>query len=143
MARELTVVDNAEAPESPQCPNCGAGLRGEYCENCGQKKIHRHELSVKRFFINAANEITDLESNKAVGTLATLLFKPGRLTDEYLAGRKGRYISPVKLYLTFSALYFLFAWGALSEARGGGVSDKQQPWLFRWQRRVVSTLKDG
>jgi hypothetical protein len=147
MATEFTANDGADAaPETQQCPNCGAVVRGEYCQECGQKKIHRHELSVKRFFINAANEFTDLESNKAFGTFTALLFKPGRLTDEYLAGRKGRYISPVKLYLTFSALYFLFAWGALSEARGGGVERmRQQPWavsLAKARSVDVQTLVD-
>jgi hypothetical protein len=45
--------------------------------------------------------------------------RPGLLAVEYLAGRRGNYIGPVKLYLTFSALYFLFAWSVLSEVRGG------------------------
>lgn len=130
MASQLTVIDSdGPAPEAQRCPNCGAVPQGEYCQECGQKTVDRNDLSVKRFFINAASEITDLESSKAVRTFIALLFKPGRLTDEYLAGRKGRYISPVKIYLTFSALYFLFAWSALSEARGGGVERfRQQPW---------------
>ena len=131
MASELKVIDVAEeSAETQRCPNCGEELQGEYCQACGQKRIHRQELGLKHFFIHAANEFTDLESNKIVRTFTTLLFKPGRLTDEYLAGRKGRYITPVRLYLTFSALYFLFAWGALAEARGGGVNRlAQQPWI--------------
>ncbi len=131
MASEPKVPDaGEEAAETQPCPNCGEELQGEYCQACGQKRIHRHELGLKHFFINAANEFTDLESNKIVRTFRALFFKPGRLTDEYLAGRKGRYITPVRLYLTFSALYFLFAWGALSEARGGGVNRMvQQPWV--------------
>ncbi len=48
-----------------------------------------------------------------------MVFRPGLLATEYLAGRRGSYIGPVKLYLTFSALYFLFAWSVLSEVRGG------------------------
>ncbi len=132
MAKPLTVVDSTEtAAEIQQCPNCGEKLLGEYCHGCGQQRLDRRELSLKRFFINATNEFTDLESNKAVRTFKALLFKPGHLTDEYLAGRKGRYISPVRLYLTFSALYFLFAWGALSEARGQGVNRMSHaPWAI-------------
>lgn len=131
MASQPKVLGVVEEPaEAQRCPNCGEELQGEYCQACGQKRIHRHELGLKHFFIHAANEFTDLESNKIVGTFKALLFKPGRLTDEYLAGRKGRYITPVRLYLTFSALYFLFAWGALAEARGGGVNRlAQQPWI--------------
>ncbi len=47
------------------------------------------------------------------------MVRPGLLAVEYLAGRRGNYIGPVKLYLTFSALYFLFAWTVLSDVRGG------------------------
>lgn len=102
------------------CPNCGASLSGKYCVACGQKRIDRRDLSVRRFFGHVINELTDLQSNKILRTFGSLLFKPGLLTSEYLAGKKGFHIGPVRLYLTFSALYFLFAWGALSDVRGGG-----------------------
>lgn len=147
MPRQPTIIDSAEPiPETQQCPNCGEGLQGEYCQACGQQKLHRRELSLRHFFVNATNEFTDLESNKAVRTFKALLFKPGHLTDEYLAGRQRRYLSPVRLYLTFSALYFVFAWGALSEARGGGANGmKQQPWAIAMARSRgvdVQTLVD-
>lgn len=107
-----------EAPE--QCPNCDADLTGKYCAACGQKRTDRRDLSVRRFFGHVLNELTDLQSNKILRTFGALLFKPGLLTSEYLAGKKGFHIGPVRLYLTFSALYFLFAWGVLSDVRGGG-----------------------
>ena len=106
--------------ESEICPNCESQLTGEYCNNCGQKKIHRQEFSVKHFARQAVNDFTDLESNKIFKTLVALLLRPGILAAEYLAGRKGKYVGPIRLYLTFSAIYFLFAWGALSDIRGGG-----------------------
>ncbi|HVQ38713.1 MAG TPA: DUF3667 domain-containing protein [Pyrinomonadaceae bacterium] len=132
MAKQLTLVASAEtAPEVSECPNCGEQLLGEFCHGCGQKKLHRRELSLKHFFVRATSEFTDLESNKAVRTFKALLFKPGQLTNEFLSGRKGQYITPIRLYLTFSALYFLFAWGALSEARGGGVNwMSKAPWAI-------------
>lgn len=114
-------------PETPtdegagQCLNCGAVLTGKYCADCGQKKVDRRDLSVRRFFGHLFNELTDLQSNKILRTFGALLFKPGLLTSEYLAGKKGFHIGPVRLYLTFSAIYFLFAWGVLSDVRGGGV----------------------
>lgn len=102
-----------------QCPNCGADLVGEYCHNCGQKEIHSHDFALGHFFGHVVHEFTHLDSNKILRTFSSLLFRPGLLTAEYLAGRKGRYIKPLRIYLTFSALYFLFAWGALSDIRGG------------------------
>ena len=48
-----------------------------------------------------------------------MIARPGLLAVDYLAGRRGKYLGPLKLYLTFSALYFLFAWTVLSDVRGG------------------------
>lgn len=102
-----------------QCANCGTDLAGNFCHQCGQKKIHRHEFSLKHFIGHLIHEITHFDSNKVLKTFFVLLFRPGLLTSEYLAGKKGSYINPIRLYLTFSALYFLFAWGTLADARGG------------------------
>lgn len=67
------------------------------------------------------HEFTHLDSNKILKTLSALLFRPGLLASDYLAGRKGNYINPIRLCLTFSAIYFLFAWGTLADIRGGTV----------------------
>jgi len=53
---------------------------------------------------------------KIFQTLKLLVTKPGALTREYLAGRRARYISPLRLYLTFSVLYFALV--ALSPGTG-------------------------
>ena len=107
--------------QSEPCLNCSASLAGEYCHNCGQKKVHRHELGVKHFLGHVIHEFTHLDSNKILKTLSALLFRPGLLASDYLAGRKGTYINPIRLYLTFSAIYFLFAWVTLADIRGGTV----------------------
>ena len=120
MATYVEPLPNPKTPVDDHCPNCGAALTGNYCHNCGQKKMHREEFSVKHFFGHLVHEFTHLDSNKILKTLSGLVFKPGLLTSEYLAGRKGSYINPIRIYLTFSALYFLFAWGVLSDIRGGG-----------------------
>lgn len=41
-------------------------------------------------------------------TLVALLWRPGRLTVEYFAGRRAHYIAPLRLYLTFSVILFAF-----------------------------------
>ncbi len=112
-------MDTLAATPLENCPNCGTSLLGSHCHECGQKKIHLDELSLKRFVGRVINDFTDLEISKILRTLWAVMLRPGLLAVEYLAGRRGNYIGPVKLYLTFSALYFLFAWGVLSEVRGG------------------------
>jgi hypothetical protein len=123
-------------PPGESCPNCGAGLTGKYCAACGQKRIDRRDLSVRRFFGHVLTELTHLQSNKLLGTFSALLFKPGLLTSEYLAGKKGFHIGPIRLYLTFSALYFLFAWGVLSDVRGGSIQrTSRNPAVVRMARQ--------
>ena len=120
ISTSAAVETNKTHEQMDACPNCGAELKGKYCAACGQKRIDRRDLSLRRFFGHVINELTDLQSNKILRTFGALLFRPGLLTSEYLAGKKGFHIGPVRLYLTFSALYFLFAWGVLSDVRGGG-----------------------
>src|SRR5687768_18152569 len=95
---ELTLDPPIEA-----CPNCTTALIGAHCHSCGQKKINANELALKRFLARVAGDITDIESSKIFKTLRAMFTKPGLLTTEYLAGRRGNYVGPIKLYLTFSA----------------------------------------
>jgi hypothetical protein len=50
-------------------------------------------------------------------TMYILLLKPGRLTKEYFAERRARYLPPVRVYLVLSVLFFAF--GAISPHRAG------------------------
>ena len=40
-------------------------------------------------------------------TLRALLFRPGYLSQQFLAGRRARYLSPFRLYFVLSVLFFL------------------------------------
>ena len=42
-------------------------------------------------------------------TLKLLLLKPGRLTEEFVAGRRMAYLPPFRLYLVVSIIFFLLA----------------------------------
>ena len=44
---------------------------------------------------------------KVPRSVRALVAKPGYLTEEYLGGRRARWVSPLKLYLSASVLYFL------------------------------------
>ena len=128
---ELTLDPPIEA-----CPNCTTAMIGVHCHSCGQKKINANELALKRFLARVAGDITDIESSKVFKTLRAMFTKPGLLTTEYLAGRRGNYIGPIKLYLAFSAIYFLFAWGALAEIRGGAtVRTARTPFVVNVARK--------
>ena len=126
------------------CLNCGAALAGPFCHLCGQKEVHPHDFSLRHFFGHTVlHELTHLDSNKILRTFGALLFRPGLLTAEYLAGRKGRQINPVRVYLTVSAVYFLFAWGALLNAGGFRDIERQPGLIARAERAQVSPREMG
>lgn len=88
-----------------RCRNCHASLQGEYCAQCGQREGHP-DLR----FSDAAGEIVgDVFSwdSRLWRTLQCLLFRPGFLPAEFMAGRKARYVPPLRLYLVISFLLFL------------------------------------
>jgi hypothetical protein len=86
------------------CLNCGAALSGKYCSECGQPVIDPNPT-----LRELAHELAEGFLNwdgKLLGTLRMLVTSPGTLTTEYLAGRRVRFISPLRVYLTCSFLYF-------------------------------------
>lgn len=94
------------APATPHCDNCGASVAGRYCGNCGQRfepPVH----SLGHFLTVAFEDVTHADS-RLWRTLAALLFKPGYLTHEFLAGRRARYLPPVRLYLVLSVVFFIW-----------------------------------
>lgn len=55
--------------------------------------------------LDALDQIFSLD-NTLLRTLATLIKSPGKLTQEYLMGRRVRYTFPLRLYLIVSFVYF-------------------------------------
>lgn len=96
------------------CLNCGAQLSGEYCASCGQRKVARDaDLTLREFLEDTTQELAHWEG-KVPQSLKTLFLEPGRLTIDFLAGRRVRWLPPLRLYLICSVAYFLS--GALSES---------------------------
>lgn len=91
------------------CPARGGRLLGPFCHRCGEERPHPERLSLGHFFRHAAAELTDFERSKVFMTVRSLLLRPGFLTQEWIAGRRSLYVSPLKLLLVVFALYlFLF-----------------------------------
>ena len=89
------------------CLNCGTPLKGPFCHYCGQP-----DRNFMRFFPvllrDLMEDLLDLDS-RFMRTIKPLLFKPGRLTRDYMEGRRFRYAPPMRLYIFSSILFFLLA----------------------------------
>lgn len=89
-----------------QCPNCQADLVGEYCHRCGQQAITPHHYALGHFLKHALHDLTHFDS-KIFRSIFPLVFKPGFLTAEYLAGRQKSYIKPVTMFVLVNLFFFL------------------------------------
>jgi hypothetical protein len=115
---EGTTVPGAGAPQPKPsvrtCLDCGTPLTGKFCAVCGQK-----DEPLRRGLPDLAVEFFQhpLIDTKLWKSLVPLLLRPGALTEEYLAGKRTRYVRPLKLYITISVVFFaLFAWRVPPEA---------------------------
>lgn len=89
----------------PTCPNCGVVAADRFCPRCGQRQGARL-ASVRRMVRDVAED--QLAINATLPrTIVGLLVRPGFLTREYVAGRMARYVSPFRLYLATSLLFFI------------------------------------
>jgi hypothetical protein len=88
------------------CGNCGATLTGLYCSACGQH-AQDSARSVGALYHDAWHLLTHVDG-RLWQSLYLLLLRPGRLTQEYFAERRVRYLPPVRLYLVLSVLFFAF-----------------------------------
>jgi len=85
------------------CRNCAATLvlpAMRFCPQCGQDTSARPP-TVMEFLHQFGGETIGVQG-RLWRTLRLLLLSPGSLTVEYWAGRKRRYVLPVRLYLGIS-----------------------------------------
>ena len=89
------------------CENCKAQLQGHWCAKCGQPAID-YRRSFRHVLADLLNEFLNWDS-KFFATIALLLVRPWKLTNEFLAGHRVRYVHPLRLYLLASILFFFAA----------------------------------
>jgi hypothetical protein len=77
---------------------------GPWCAQCGQETSLALPSAVQ-FVREAAGRLIALDG-RFWRTLHALMLRPGRLTREYLAGRRRRYVRPARLFLLTSVVLF-------------------------------------
>ncbi|RFZ84659.1 DUF3667 domain-containing protein [Mucilaginibacter terrenus] len=87
------------------CLNCGTILEGKFCHNCGQENLEMKE-SFGHMVTHAVSDYFHFD-DQFFSTLKPLFLKPGKLTVDYLAGKRAHYLHPVKMYIFISLLFFV------------------------------------
>ena len=93
--------------ETRACTNCGASLHGEFCAACGQRRFRPADRALAHLLGQCFETLTDLDS-RFWRSLRALMLQPGRLTADWCAGRRARWMSPIALFLLVNLVYFLF-----------------------------------
>ena len=102
---------HAGDPEG-NCTDCGQPVEGRFCSNCGQPThVHRSLLHLGEEMLHGVLHF----DARIWRTLPLLAFNPGRLTREWVQGRRTRYVSPLAMFLfTVFLMFFVFSFsGAL------------------------------
>lgn len=90
-----------------ECLNCGHPLElsDRYCPNCSQANSTKH-LTLKDFFDEFFNDFVNFDT-RLVRTLYTMLWRPGRISLDFIAGKRMTYANPFRLLLSLGIIYFL------------------------------------
>ena len=90
-----------------ECLNCGVPLDvlDRYCHNCGQVNTTKR-LSLKDFFDEFFASIFSYDS-RLRHTMMALLFKPGKISKDYINGQRAKYANPFRFYLSVSIIFFI------------------------------------
>ncbi|MCF4102381.1 DUF3667 domain-containing protein [Gillisia sp. M10.2A] len=90
-----------------ECLNCKHPLdiSDRYCAYCGQLNSTK-QLSFKDFLNEFLSGFFAYDS-RIRKSLSTILFRPGKISKDYIQGKRTQYVNPFRFYLSISIIYFI------------------------------------
>jgi hypothetical protein len=87
---------------STNCKNCETLFEGKFCPQCGQK-ASTGRLTVGHVLEEAWHGVTHTDRS-FLSLLTAMIGDPGRVINEYIAGRRKKYFSPYMFYAVITGL---------------------------------------
>ncbi len=89
-----------------ECLNCGTDVKNTFCHHCGQRVRDNSDRSVSWLLGEFLGNLFFID-NRFLLSVGYLIRFPGRMTVEFLGGKRKKFISPISLFLFFNLIYFL------------------------------------
>ncbi|WP_295224854.1 DUF3667 domain-containing protein [uncultured Brevundimonas sp.] len=107
-----------EAHAHGVCSDCGAETSGNFCANCGQPThVHRSLLHLGEELLHGVMHF----DARIWRTLPLLWLNPGKLTREWVEGKRTRYVSPLAIFLfTLFVMFFALSFAPHPESKTEG-----------------------
>jgi hypothetical protein len=125
------------------CLNCNSLLHGRYCHVCGQENVEPKE-TLWHLANHVLQDITHFDG-KFFGTVKYLLTKPGFLSQEYMKGRRARYLNPIRMYIFTSAIFFLIFFSITKTEKivrlNGQIQTGKKEGISDWEARKAGLMK--
>lgn len=116
--------ESISLPAVSFCKNCHNEVGNlVFCPSCGQKS-DTHVLKFRELLEELADGLFNMDS-RLWRTLVPLAVHPGKLTNEYLHGKRMHYLPPFRLYLILSVLFFLIPTFNFSSDDAGSESGQE------------------
>jgi hypothetical protein len=136
------LMSHGKLREDQTCQNCGNKVEERYCGHCGQENTYTRQ-PFYFLFTHFFEDFTHYDG-QFWRTIRYLLFVPGKLTNEYLAGRRQQFVAPVKLYIFISFIAFfiptLFPDSAGREAEKKEAHSKALPEITPEERQMLLNI---
>lgn len=129
----LTTRQKADLAGQP-CRNCGAVVTERYCTHCGQLAASFHR-PIATLIGETIGDTFTLDGRLA-RTVPVLLFRPGRLTKNYTAGQRARYVPPFRLFLLASLLFYLVLFALVPPGQYINVDDETR-------EEITASISEG
>ena len=125
------------------CATCGSPISGKFCSGCGELEASTRRYDLRHFVVETVEHFTHADHN-VFRSLRLLLFKPGFLTSEFMAGRRKKYLGPAQLFLMTNLVFFFlqsfYATGPFTVPLE--LQLKASPYMGLLQRTVDRTLAE-
>lgn len=138
---------HADIPVGTPCANCETPLQGPHCHVCGQLAEDFHK-SIWKLTVEAVESLLHLDG-RLFSTLPNLIRRPGKLTRDYMEGKRASQVAPFRMFLVILLIAFFVGHAAMKaganshESAGGDHAAAGSAPTFEYNGRVVTPGSEG